>query len=226
MVNFISSVLQTYVWPPLVVMVSLLISVPVLIFKLVADQLPGLHPLEILLSLTSAQQLVRVGGEPGSLKVAPLALLKIRSAIIFSFLLILPEILPAVMETIPVRIDLLYDIHIVWKIVIYPEINLFLWEAIASDVGAVFISSCHIIAILSLLEVGSAIRGIYCNVHDLPDIRWTLMYCFNFVAHSTYLRRAAPVFDILRKTRQRRCLSILTFFWSGWESFWFHEMNR
>ena len=113
MVNFISSVLQSYVWPPLVVMVSLLISVPVLIFKLVADQLPGLHPLEILLSLTSAQQLVRVGGEPGSLKVAPLALLKIRSAIIFSFLLILPEILPAVMETIPVRIDLLYDIHIV-----------------------------------------------------------------------------------------------------------------
>ena len=90
-----------------------LISVPLLIFILVTDQLPGLHPLEILLSLTSAQQLVRVGGEPGSLKVAPLALLKIRSAIIFSFLLILPEILPAVMETIPVRIDLLYDIHIV-----------------------------------------------------------------------------------------------------------------
>ena len=41
MVNFISSVLQSYVWPPLVVMVSLLINVPVL----------------------------RVGGEPGSLKV-------------------------------------------------------------------------------------------------------------------------------------------------------------
>ena len=71
MMTFISPVLQSYVRPPLVVMVFLLISVPVLIFKLVTDQLPELHPLDLLISLTNTQQLVRVGGEPGSLKVAP-----------------------------------------------------------------------------------------------------------------------------------------------------------
>ena len=62
-----------------------LVSVPVLIFKLVTDQLPELHPLDLLLSLANTQQPVRAGGQPGSLKVAPLALLKVRSAIIFSF---------------------------------------------------------------------------------------------------------------------------------------------
>ena len=66
---------------------------------------------------------------------------------------------------IPVSIELLYSIHVVWKIIVYPKVDFLLWKAVSEDISTVFIRRCHIIAIFTFFEVLSPIIILKCFIH-------------------------------------------------------------